>query len=42
MLQSIILRMLSQARPVADIMAMTGASRAIIQSVAKQNNLVLQ
>ena len=41
LLQSIILRMLSQARPVADIIAITGAKKAIISSVAKQNNLAL-
>ena len=41
LLQSIILRMLSQARPVADIIAITGADIAIIHSVAKQNNLAI-
>ena len=41
LLQSIILRMLSQARPVADIIAMTGTKMTLIRSVAKQNNLVL-
>ena len=41
LLQSIILRMLSQARPVTDIIAMTGADIAIIQAVAKQNNIAL-
>ncbi|MBQ7176918.1 MAG: Rpn family recombination-promoting nuclease/putative transposase [Victivallales bacterium] len=41
LLQSIIIKMLSQARPVADIIAITGANRTMIRSVAEQNNLAL-
>ena len=41
LLQFIILKMLSQARPVTDIIAITGANRTMIRSVAEQNNLAL-